>query len=203
MDLEETGASAGRGMLEVNARHKALGRMLQRDRESAWQIAHYERGQRDEYTSKLRFGLAALNAASMVTVLNIGGVMGGVGTGSILLSAAAFFVGTILAGYSLVAHQTHLIELTGATITKARTLDIAVSLSEFPPGSAENRQLDKALGAIKEQEGQQHTYSDSAITCQAWSSAAWIGGAGTLGLVKAFSLSPTLGEVASWVGIGC
>ncbi len=45
-------------------RHAALTAMLERDRESAWQIAHYERGQRDEYTSKLRFGLAAFPVGS-------------------------------------------------------------------------------------------------------------------------------------------
>lgn len=161
--------------------------VLERDRETAWQIAQYERGQRDQYTSKMRFGLAALNAASMVTILNIGALLNGVEPVALLASAGLFFLGTILAGYSLKAHQDHLFGLEGTAHTRVIALDRALSLEPFPRGSPEREYLKPTMAEADDFE--MKTYGESAIALKAqqWSSWAWIIGAAVAGIAKALS----------------
>ena len=179
-------------------RHAALTAMLERDRESAWHIAHYERAQRDEYTSKLRFGLAALNAASMVTVLNLQTALAGVEPGVILLSAAAFLAGTVLAGYSLVAHQTHLIDLVGSTSSRAISLDRAVSLTAFPIGSDEHDALGEAMRQAHHHQADTYKFSMPALHTQWLSASTWVSATGVLAVAKAASLFPNWHLVREW-----
>lgn len=171
--------------ISAEHRHAALTAMLERDRESAWQIAHYERAQRDEYTSKMRFGLAALNAASLVTLLNLPTALTGVDPKAVLIAAAAFLLGTILAGYSLTAHQTHLIDLVGSTSSRALTLDRAVSLTAFPVGSQEHAALGDAMAEAHRHQSQTYKLSMGALRCQWVSASLWISGAVVLAVVKA------------------
>lgn len=172
-------------------RHAALTATLHRDRESAWQIAHYERGQRDEYTSKLRFGLAALNAASLVTILNLAPATLVVGATVSLLSSFLFLVGTALAGYSLLSHQTHLILLAGSTSARALSLDRAVSLTSYPVGSREHDLLGIAMDEAHGYQGQTYTFSNRALNCQWGSAVIWILACAVIATATAITFLPS------------
>ena len=167
------------------ARHRSLGEWLSRDRISAWETARYEQAQRDEYTSKLRFGLATLNVASMVTILNLQSAVLAIQPKTIADAALSFFLGTVLAGYSLLAHQHHLIKLAGYTKNRAMILDRAVSLSTFPIGSTENDQLGVAVQEAGVQYSKTHSFSKAAIFGQWFSAAMWAGGVLILVAAKA------------------
>lgn len=190
-----------RSAYDLVERHAALTKMVERDRESAWQIAHYERGQRDEYTSKLRFGLATLNAASLVTVLNLGGALSGIWPGAALVAAAIYFVGTVSAGRSLVEHQTRLIELVGDTNARALTLDYALSLCAHRIDTPENDRVGPALETAHAYAQKTYSLSLTALNFQHFSGFCWSVGAGFLGFAKVASLyhAPTW---APWLAMG-
>lgn len=171
-------------------RHAALAAMIERDRQSAWQIAHYERSQRDEYTSKLRFGLATLNAASLVTVLNLGTALDGVSPTAVVVAAGLYFLGTILAGRCLTEHQNRLIEVVGETNARAMILDRAVSLAAFPVGSAEYGRLGEAIEEAHSHAEKTYALSISAIWLQHLSASLWTMGSALLGIAKVASLYP-------------
>lgn len=171
-------------------RHAALTAMIERDRESAWQIAHYERGQRDDYTSKLRFGLATLNAASLVTVLNLGATLDGVSSAAVMVVAGLYFLGTVLAGRCLTEHQNRLIELVGETNARAMILDRAVSLAAFPVGTPEYGRLGEAIEEAHSHAENTYALSISAIWLQHLSASLWIMGSALLGAAKIASLYP-------------
>ena len=127
--------------------------MIARDRESAWQVAHYQRSRRDELTSRIRFALAALNGASAVALLTILGnlPMGELAPSDALMSLAGFVVGVALSGASLYIHETHLMYLSGQAFLRARALDTCVSAIEAAADEtlfeARHRFLDDAHAA--------------------------------------------------------
>lgn len=170
----------------------ALAGLLERDRESAWQIAHYERGQRDEYTSKLRFGLAAINAASLVTILNVPSALIGIDPRAVLFASASFLVGTVLAGYSLTAHQVHLINSVRSTSGRANALDRAFALTVFPAGSKERDGIRKVIRQAHDYLVETPELSMGALRCQWWSASIWVSGAGLLAVAKAAKTFPAL-----------
>lgn len=176
--------------LDQPLRQAALTQMLERERESAWQIAHYERGQRDEYTSKLRFGLATLNAASLVTVLNLGAALTGISPAVTFVAASFYFLGTASAGSSLFAHQTRLIELVGDTNARALTLDRAVSLCAFPIGTEENERLGEAMEEAHAFAQKTYSLSSAALNLQHFSAFCWNTASLILGIAKVASLVP-------------
>jgi hypothetical protein len=175
-------------LVTPDARHAALRAGLERDRENAWQIAHYERSQRDELTSKIRFSITALNAASMVTVLSLGSALAGVAPYVLTIAAGAFVVGTICGGYSLFSHQTHLITLAGDTSSRALVLDRAVSLAQFPPGTSEYMKLGEAMTEASEAQSKTYSFSAAAINLQWCAAAFWGFGAVFVGIMKSLTL---------------
>ncbi|QTH22023.1 hypothetical protein HRJ34_00315 [Rhizorhabdus wittichii] len=186
---------------ELEMRHAALREMVERDRQSAWQIAHYERSQRDEYTSKLRFGLATLNAASLVTVLNLSAAFAGMWPAAPVIAAGIYFLGTLSAGSSLFAHQTRLIELVGDTSARAMILDRAASLCAFPVGSAENARLGEAMEQAHAHAQKTFPLSMSAIYMQHTAALCWASAFLLLGVAKIASLFPAPAW-APWLAVG-
>lgn len=179
--------------LDVNPhdRHAALKRSLERDREAAWESANYEREQRDVYTSKLRFGSVVFNGASLVTVLNGRELFLSVGPGMILTAAAFFTMGVVLAGYSLLAHQTRLIESTGLARARAMILERAVTLADFPIGSDENNRLGTALDeAAAHQRDILKRPGLGALSLQNFSKAAWLGGVAGVAAQEVWRVMP-------------
>lgn len=164
---------------------------LERDRDGAWERARYERDQRDQYGSRLRFGLVAMNAASLVTIINAPGLFAGLTSGDVLAAAAFFLVGTIGAGYSLVAQQTHLIDLTGNATARALTLDRAVTLAEFPAHTPENEKLGEAMEQASRLSEEMFGYSKGALRLQWLSMSSWIGGVAYLAITSLSEILPT------------
>ncbi|QEH80845.1 hypothetical protein EIK56_23040 [Sphingomonas sp. C8-2] len=186
---------------QLSMRHATLTAMVERDRQSAWQIAHYERGQRDEFTSKLRFGLATLNAASLVTVLNLSSAFADISPAATMIAAGIYFLGTTLAGSSLFAHQTRLIELVGDTSARALTLDRATALCAFPVGTRENKQLGEAIEQAHVHVQKTYPVGQSAILLQYASAFCWNSASLLLAIAKVASLYPAPAW-APWLAMG-
>jgi hypothetical protein len=172
-------------------RKNSLQASLQRDRESAWEAARYDREQRDQVTSRLRFGSVVFNGASLLTVLNQPPFLSGVSAAAILSSAAFFLVGVVCAAYSLIVHQTGLIEVAGASRGRALILDRAVSLSESDIDSEEYASLGSAMTEAHELHKSTIQPRVAAIWLQNISTGAWLGGAVTIALLK-------IAQTATW-----
>jgi hypothetical protein len=163
--------------MDAQAETLAIEGLLSRQGEMAWNLARHEQGQRDEYTSKLRFGATAFNAASLVSVLNLPQTMTGFTTDSALIAAGFFVVGTICGAASLLSHQNFLIGSTGRFTSYAMTNDRAISLSRSLPGTSEHSQLGEALEELeKAAKDGLFKPNDTAVTAQSFSMWAWLGG---------------------------
>lgn len=173
-------------------RQKALRASLQRDREGAWEAARYDREQRDQITSRIRFGSVVFNGASLLTVLNQPAFLSGEPPEAILASAAFFLIGVVCAGYSLIAHQTDLIRLAGSSRARALTLDRAVSLADSEVDSEEYGRLGGAMKEAHEFHEQTIKPNLTATWLQNISTGAWLGGASTIALLKFADSVPNL-----------
>jgi len=157
----------------------------------------YERTQRDEYTSKIRFGLAALNSASLVTILNVGK---STLSGCTLTAGGLFAAGVILSGLALFSHQNHLVELQGDTYVRAVTLDRAVAQSGHPVGSTENSDLQGTLKELSGMIDRLFEFSVRATIFQHSAAGCWLAGLLTAGAALAGYRSMRWTELAPIFG---
>lgn len=170
---------------------EAFRRWIQHDRDSAWEAARYDREQRDQITSRIRFGSVVFNGASLLTLLNAPALLTGIPVSSVLASAAFFLIGVVCAGYSLIAHQTVLIATAGNSSARALALDRAVALMEHPRAAADG---EEAMEAVQEAHGlHQRNVKPraAAIWLQNISTGAWLGGASVIVLTAIGPLLPT------------
>lgn len=172
-----------------------LKRSLEQNVISDWETARHMQAQRDEYTSKIRFGALALNAASIVTVLNIGAVFPAISASEALTGTLFFIVGVIAGGQSLISHQNKLITTAGTAYAIARHRQRAITLAEFPPDSAEYVKLGEALADIdRETKSGLYDFSATAIWMQHVSQWAWVGGVISLALTELAPRIPWLAQ---------
>jgi hypothetical protein len=171
-------------------RLSSYARWIQRDRESAREAAQYDREQRDQVTSRIRFGSVVFNGASLLTVLNTPQLLSGVPTSIILTSSVFFLLGVVSAGYSLVTHQTELIRLAGFSAARAMCLDRAVALLDRSPNEDEVRQAHEAIEEAHHLHGQTIKPKLTAIWLQNLSTGAWLGGAAVIALAKFGDMLP-------------
>lgn len=161
-------------------------------RDRAWQIAQHERSQRDDYTSKVRFGLVAANAASLLTVINLKSELFSLSPSTALLACVFFLVGLICSGYSLLQQQTYLITQAGKTAVVAMHLDAAAALSEAPGGTKNFDLAQERRAEAAEVEKQTFQLSIPAIVLQNCGSGAWLGGALLLSYRFAYPYLPNI-----------
>jgi len=169
---------------------------LERDLEHAREIAKHEREQRDQYTFRIRFGLVAINVALLVTILNLAKLLPHTKPDDILLAAGAFLIGSIVAGYSVAAQQTQLIEVAGAANARAMTLARAVSFADHPVGSEEYDRLAKAIDEAGEYADEIYPPGLGALRLQRLSMALWIAGASCIGFREVVNRITTL---SGWI----
>jgi hypothetical protein len=161
-----------------------LASSLKRDRETAYAVAQYQRSHKDDFTARLRFGVFALNGASVVALLSalpnaaIAKSYGLDGR-TVVLAILCFSVGAAVSGLSLVLHQAHLERVSGEAVARARTLDSAVNVSGAKLGSSEYAQLGEIMTTANRHE--QATYavspfSRAAIWMQSLGGGLWLGG---------------------------
>lgn len=168
--------------------------------EYARELANHEASQRDEYTSKIRFGLVALNAASLVTAATAGPQLPGVAVGNALLSAAFFFVGTVSGGVALTSHQTQLVSTAGKLRAWQSHLQRALTLADSMPGTPEYLRLGEAIGDAEKAVAEDvFPPGLRSITAQAISMWTWVSGVTTLGLGAIYSHWPAV-QAALWCG---
>lgn len=177
--------------------HRFLQMSIESDREQAWSIARYQREQSDKLTSQIRFGLTAVNAASLVTVLNLGHSLEGVGATAIAWSAMFFLLGTLFAGCSLLAQQNHEIIKAGNANARAITLNHAVSLSKYPPQTPEYGRLREATDEAHTLNMQTFQPSYYAIALQSLGMGMWIGGAIAVAWPALVVVSPTMARLSA------
>jgi hypothetical protein len=96
----------------------------------------------------------------------------------------------VLAGYSLLAHQTRLIEVTGASSARAMTLQRAPTLADCPPGTKERESLWDAVAEAAEYQRDILKPALRAITLQNFSMAAWFGGVAGIAAQEIWRLIP-------------
>jgi len=178
--------------LDVSAA-ESLRVSLEADRAQAWEIAHYEREHEGKLTSQIRFGLTAANAASMVTVLNVGQALH-TSSATTAQAAAFFLLGTVLAGVSLLAQQNSQIRKAGNARARAITLDRAVSLARPHAIRSRGNELAEAMNEAAEAGNETFKVSYTSIAMQNLGMAAWLGGA----LVVAW---PTFAPLAHYFGV--
>ena len=155
---------------------------IERDRQSAYAVAHYQRAQRDELTTRIRFGSLALNGASAVAIFGLAGnaaLVRELGfTPQITATALSLFVvGAVSAGISLLVHQNHLVRLAGSAIARARTLDTAAGAAATDIGSEPYAALPASMKRAAELELVDTSFSRGAIILQNLSTGCWLGGA--------------------------
>jgi hypothetical protein len=163
---------------------------IQRDRESSWEAARYDREQRDQITSRIRFGSVVFNGASLLTILNAPQLLTGVPESAVFSSAGFFLLGVVCAGYSLVAHQTALIRVAGSSVARAMALDRAVALLDRPPNEADVTEANNAVEEAHELHAETIKPRLTAIWLQNISTGAWLGGAAVIALTKFGELLP-------------
>ncbi len=117
--------------------HVALIASLNSQHAKAWEMALYEREQADKFTSQIRFGLVAGNAASLLTILNIGKSISWLSYSLLVFSCIVFLLGTVAAGCALIFQQSALVEKASLLNSRAQYLEMAASLSQFSPQSVE------------------------------------------------------------------
>jgi len=172
--------------------HQFLKASYRQLRDTAWHLEQYQRGQRDEYNSKIRFGLTTANAASLVTALNIADKLAGVTPGELALACALFLLGTVASGYSLFAQQNYLTRQSGNTYAWAMAMDRAVALIDAPPGSPNFQLAGETQREAAALQAKVFDYSKGTIIMQALGWGAWLGGAVTLAGASAIRFWPWL-----------
>lgn len=164
---------------------------MHRDRESAWESARYDREQRDQVTSRIRFGSVVFNAASLITVINAPAFLSTAPAAVILISAGFFLVGVVSAGYSLVAHQTSLITVAGYSAARAIALDRAVAIVDKGPTTFEyHHDLGEVMDEAQELYEKAVQPRLTAVWLQNASTGAWLGGASAIAFFKIFESLP-------------
>lgn len=152
--------------------------------DSAQSSAHHYMSIRDEFTSKVRFGIIGLNGGSGLAVITILGSIEsklagfGIGTSTILWSALGFSLGVLTGGLALLVHQNHLVSVSGSAIARAINLRTAVSLLYWGNDDA----LDKAHKIITEgaKDAPETAFSSWGNNLQYASASCWLYGATNL-----------------------
>lgn len=174
--------------MEREAVKRRLTESLERDRETAYTVAQYQRSHKDDFTARLRFGIFALNGASVVAVLGFlpSTVMAkslGLDTKGIVFSILCFALGAIFAGGSLVLHQNHLEKVAGDAVGRARSLDEAVLRASADRRSEEYSKLGEVMLAAGKFERATYavsSFSMAAIWLQSIAGALWVAGVAAL-----------------------
>ena len=150
---------------------------------------------RDKLTERMRFGLAALNGASLVALIS---ALGGKGEAAIWLgfthenaiwSASAFTLGLILTGYSVYAQQNLYIREAGDAVTRASTLAGLASRYNLTATKGNVEELGEALTSEASLPLVGFQYSPTSIWAQNLASGAWLMGILTP-LLYAICVSP-------------
>jgi hypothetical protein len=152
---------------------------LLRSREREEAVAQHLRSQRDDLTSKIRFGLVALNGASVVAVLTLYGSLKndlaglGITSGAVMWAVGFFVVGVVCAGLCLSSHQNQLVIAAGQAEARAITCGTAVDLSAQNPIP---KQLGEILEDLRKHSLPSASYSRAAIWLQQSAASLWLGG---------------------------
>lgn len=154
----------------------ALVTSLARQTDDAWRIAHYERERRQENITKTRFGLFGFNAASLLAISTIGKSMGDIAARDILITAAFFVSGVILAGISIFVQSIRQMKRESAAYVKAMAVASAHSASLVPASDQAQLRFMTALQAAHNAKGPDIADSTIAIFVEQFAAWVWVGG---------------------------
>lgn len=155
---------------------------LLRDREIGHGLRRFYLEQRDDFTTKYRLLIGALNGASLVTVLSepFRKLLEFKQASEVMAPASFFLVGMVATGLSLYFHQNHLIRMTGEASRLANLTDDASLLIVSRLDTASRGRLALTLEQIAKLSGNMITMSNSALWAQGIGSGSWLGGAAAL-----------------------
>lgn len=151
---------------------------------------------RDSLIDRIRFGLIALNGASLVALLSAiaGGGKGaawiGIDQSKAPLVAACFAAGALLAGFSAIRQEYVSTMEAADAFTRLMALQHALSLYGKPDEAIAREKLDEAVQAVHKAPLIDFQFSIAAGVAQSFSGAAWLLGV-TLPLSSLFYAVPS------------
>ncbi|HEY6917547.1 MAG TPA: hypothetical protein VI381_07900 [Allosphingosinicella sp.] len=176
-------------MFEQKAENRLLGDIMPSLAEShafARHAAHEELryliDRRDKLTDRIRFGLLALNGASLVALI---GALGGGGNAAqwlgfthnnSIFSAAAFTFGLALAGWSVVAQQSAFVREAGDGSARAQTLNRLASLYKLPATKENVERMSETMNELNDLPLTGFQFQHRSIFAQNFSAGAWFAG---------------------------
>jgi hypothetical protein len=139
---------------------------------------HIER--RDRLNDRIRFGLIALNGASLLALI---GALGGDGEAAhwlgftstnAMISACCFTFGLLAAGLSVTSQQTVTIKEAGDASARALVLSRLLALYEQPSTSENHERLGKAMEEYSGLELTGFQFNPRSFTAQGLAASAWL-----------------------------
>lgn len=153
---------------------------IERNRNVAWEQAHFRVAQRDEMATKIAGALTGLNGASLIALL---GVSSGNGTaaaalgltGNVAFNAfCAFVLGVVGGGAALMAHHHRAVHQAGAATARAITLDTILLLAQSEPSEENFARINEQMAIANTHMGEESNFSLLAIGTTWLSIGAWM-----------------------------
>lgn len=168
---------------------------------AATSSADHLRGQRDDVTTKIRFGLVGLNGGSVLAAIAaLGGNTAaleriGISLDQLASAIIFFLVGAVVAGVALFQQQNHLVVAAGEANARAIRYAMAVHHANVNPGGDD---LGALLKVIAAQTPPEATYSKAAIWFQSFGGALWLGGCSVIVMDVVRDHLPTISAMWPW-----